>query len=151
MDDENEQGTVKSQPLEKTTTWEDEFEEGHQSQVEKLEEKLMEVKAEMKCTEDDSKETAYLQRRVKTTATMVIYLKSKVRIMAVTHLACVSCGIKHQEGLGLVDKNSRPFAEWSDSILLLLKVQKGSNTWKVILISDLLMQTMEHILMKYLR
>ncbi|CAD5182079.1 unnamed protein product [Musa acuminata subsp. malaccensis] len=64
MDDENEQGTLKSQLLKKTTTWKHEFED-HQSQVEKLEDKLMEVKVEMKCTEDDSKELAYLWRGVK--------------------------------------------------------------------------------------
>lgn len=64
LDDENEQGTLKSQLLKKTTTWKHEFED-HQSQVEKLEDKLMEVKVEMKCTEDDSKELAYLWRGVK--------------------------------------------------------------------------------------
>ncbi|KAJ4966409.1 hypothetical protein NE237_018258 [Protea cynaroides] len=45
--------------------------------------------------------------------TLLTYLKSKARIMAVPHLAHTACGIRHQEGMGLVDKSGTPFSEWS--------------------------------------
>ncbi|XP_064990955.1 uncharacterized protein LOC135628277 [Musa acuminata AAA Group] len=115
MDKEKEQGTLESQLIQKNTKWKHEF-ECHQSQVEKLEEKVMEVKIDMKCVEDDTKDLELLWRRVKTTATMLTYLKSKARIMAIPHLACVSCGIKHQEGIGLVDKHGLPLSEWSTDV-----------------------------------
>ncbi|RZS04771.1 hypothetical protein BHM03_00035170 [Ensete ventricosum] len=117
MDKDNEQGTLESQLIQKNTKWKHEF-ECHQSQVEKLEEKLMEVKIDMKCAEEDTKDLELLWRRVKTTATMLTYLKSKARIMAIPHLACVSCGIKHQEGIGFVDKHGLPLSEWSTIVNL---------------------------------
>ncbi|KAJ7944174.1 Polyamine-modulated factor 1-binding protein [Quillaja saponaria] len=54
--------------------------------------------------------------RVKTTATLLTYLKSKARIMAVPHLAHLSCGIKQLEGGGLIDKNGIPLSGWSRSV-----------------------------------
>ncbi|WOK95155.1 hypothetical protein Cni_G03862 [Canna indica] len=104
--------TIKSQLIEKNTTWKHEFER-HQSQVEKLEDRLMELKVNMKCTEGQSNELELLRRRVKTTAAMLSYLKSKARVMAVPHLASISCGIKHQEGIGIVDKHGIPLSGWS--------------------------------------
>lgn len=93
--------------------WKQELER-HQSQVETLQERFMEVKTSIQCSENDSKEElALLWRRVNTTSTLLTYLKSKARIMAVPHLAHTSCGIKHQEGVGYVDRNGIPISDWS--------------------------------------
>ncbi|KAI3843708.1 hypothetical protein MKW98_013644 [Papaver atlanticum] len=89
------------------------------SQVDKLQEKLMEVEACIQGSDADSKkELEVLWRRVKATSTMLSYLKSKARIMAVPHLAHVSCGIKQQEGLGFVDKDGTPLSGWSKDVSL---------------------------------
>lgn len=93
--------------------WKQELER-HQSQVETLQERFMEVKTSIQCSENDSKEElALLWRRVNTTSTLLTYLKSKARIMAVPHLAHTSCGIKRQEGVGYVDRNGIPISDWS--------------------------------------
>ncbi|KAJ4775335.1 polyamine-modulated factor 1-binding protein [Rhynchospora pubera] len=84
--------------------------ENQQSQVNTMHEKL----ANMATSEEDSKrELEYLQRRVKTIATLLNYLKSKARIIEIPHLAHTSCGIKHEEGIGLVDKKGVPLSDWS--------------------------------------
>lgn len=86
----------------------------NQSQLDVLQEKVMEVKACIQGSEEDAKkELDVLWRRVKTTATMLTYLKSKARVMAVPNLAHTSCGIKQLEGVGLVDKNGIPLSGWS--------------------------------------
>lgn len=108
--------TLKSQLSQTHTMWKQEMER-RQSQVEVLQAKLMEVKASIKGSEEDAKkELEVLWRRVKTTATLLTYLKSKARIMAVPHLAHTSCGIKQIDGVGLVDKNNMPLSDWSKSV-----------------------------------
>ncbi|RZC87082.1 hypothetical protein C5167_042016 [Papaver somniferum] len=88
-------------------------------QVDKLQEKLIEVEACIQGSDADSKkELKVLWRRVKATSTMLSYLKSKARIMAVPHLAHVSCGIKQQEGSGFVDKDGTPLSGWSKDVSL---------------------------------
>ncbi|XP_072968997.1 uncharacterized protein [Typha angustifolia] len=85
-----------------------------QSQVDALHDKLLEVKAKIKCSEGETrKELEYLWHRVKTTAALLTYLKSKARIMA--H---ISCGVKHQEGIGLVDKHGVLLSDWIKDINL---------------------------------
>ena len=93
--------------------WKKEMEQS-QTQVDVLQAKLMEVKACIQGSEEDSKkELDVLWRRVKTMATLLTYLKSKARIMSVPHLAHTSCGIKQLEGVGFVDKNGTPLSSWS--------------------------------------
>lgn len=88
--------------------------ERNQSQVETLHEKLLEVKAKIQCSEDEAKkELEFLWHRVRTSAILLNYLKSEARIMAVPHLMYTSCGIKHQEGVGFIDKHGIPLAGWS--------------------------------------
>ena len=91
--------------------------ERSQSQVDVLQEKLMEVKAYMQGSEEDAKKVLeVLWRRVKTAATLLTYLKSKARLMAIPHIAHTSCGIKQLEGVGLVDKNGIPSSGWSRNV-----------------------------------
>lgn len=94
-------------------TWKQDMEH-NKSQMEILHQKLIEVKSNAQCSEDkEQRELDVLWRRVRTTATLLNYLKSKARVMAVPHLAHVSCGITHQDGVGLVDKNGIPVSGWS--------------------------------------
>ncbi|MCL7031682.1 hypothetical protein MKW94_017472 [Papaver nudicaule] len=89
------------------------------SQIDKLQERLIEVEACIQGSDLDSKkELEVLWRRVKATSTMLSYLKSKARVMAVPHLAHVSCGIKQLEGLGFVDKDGTPLSGWSKDVSL---------------------------------
>ncbi|KAF7828954.1 uncharacterized protein G2W53_020118 [Senna tora] len=91
--------------------------ERNQSQVDVLQAKVTEVEACIQSSEEDAKkELEVLWRRVKTTSTLLTYLKSKARIMAVPHLAHTSCGIKQLEGVGLVDKNGTPLSGWSRNV-----------------------------------
>ncbi|KAF0902124.1 hypothetical protein E2562_014378 [Oryza meyeriana var. granulata] len=93
--------------------WREELRQ-QQSQVDALRERLVEVKVGMRCSEEDSRrELDHLCRRVKTIATLLAYLKSKARIMAIPHLAHTSCGIRHQDGVGYVDRHGVPLADWS--------------------------------------
>ncbi|KAL5225690.1 hypothetical protein ABZP36_012329 [Zizania latifolia] len=93
--------------------WREELRQ-QQSQVDALRERLVEVKVGMRCSEEDSRrELDHLCRRVKTIATLLTYLKSKARIMAIPHLAHTSCGIRHQDGVGYVDRLGVPLADWS--------------------------------------
>ncbi|KAL9393947.1 hypothetical protein Peur_013232 [Populus x canadensis] len=97
-------------------TWKQEMER-RQSQVDVLQVKLMEVKACMQGSEGDAKkELEVLWRRVKTTTTLLTYLKSKARVMAVPDLAHTSCGIKELEGVGLVDRSGTPLSSWSRNV-----------------------------------
>lgn len=108
--------TLKTQLSETNETWKHEMEQ-RQSEVDVLQAKLMEVKASIEGSEEDSrKELEVLWRRVKTTSTLLTYLKSKARMLAVPHLAHSSCGIKHLEGVGFVDKSGTPLSGWSKSI-----------------------------------
>ncbi|CAN6563313.1 unnamed protein product [Malus baccata var. baccata] len=107
---------LKSQLGQTHEPWKQEIEQ-RQSQVDVLQTKLMEVKLCIEGSEEDSKkELEVLWRRVKTTATVLTYLKSKARVMAVPHLAHTSCGIKQLEGVGLVDKNGTPLSGWSRNV-----------------------------------
>jgi hypothetical protein len=56
--------------------------------------------------EDSRRKLEHLQRCVKTIAALLNYLKSKVRIIEIPHFAHISCGIKHQENIGLVEENN---------------------------------------------
>ncbi|TVU07592.1 hypothetical protein EJB05_40956 [Eragrostis curvula] len=92
--------------------WREELRQ-QQSQVDALRERLLEVKVGIRCSDGDSRrELDHLCRRVKTIATLLAYLKSKARIMAIPHLAHTSCGIRHQEGVGYVDRHGVPLADW---------------------------------------
>ncbi|KAG2608516.1 uncharacterized protein LOC120668823 [Panicum virgatum] len=92
--------------------WREELRQ-QQSQVDALRERLVEVKVGMRCAEGDSRrELDHLCRRVKTIATLLAYLKSKARIMAIPHLAHTSCGIRLQEGIGYIDRHGVPLADW---------------------------------------
>ncbi|XP_058098811.1 uncharacterized protein LOC131243455 [Magnolia sinica] len=108
---EGDLSNLKSQLCHTNIMWKHELER-HQSQVDTLQAKLMEVKASILCSEEDAKrELEILWRTVKTTAALLTCLKSKATIMAVPHLT-YTCGIRHQEGVGLVDKNGMPFSDW---------------------------------------
>eukprot|EP00262_Sarcandra_glabra_P000133 TRINITY_DN1020_c0_g1_i2.p1 TRINITY_DN1020_c0_g1~~TRINITY_DN1020_c0_g1_i2.p1 ORF type:complete len:349 (-),score=76.55 TRINITY_DN1020_c0_g1_i2:329-1375(-) len=108
--------TPKSQHCQTNILRKQEFEQ-HQSQLETLEAKLTGVKACIKCSDEDAKkELEVLWRRVRTSASLLTYLKSKAKIMAVPHLARTSCGIRHQEGVGLIDRNGTPLSDWSKDV-----------------------------------
>jgi hypothetical protein len=121
--------TLKSQLSQTHEVWKQEMEQS-QSQVDVLQAKLMEVKACIQGSEEDAKqELEVLWRRVKTTATLLTYLKSKAQIIAVPHLAHTSCGIKQLEGVGLVDKNGTPLSGWSRNIDLSSCDGPDEETW----------------------
>ncbi|XP_057965926.1 uncharacterized protein LOC131156329 isoform X3 [Malania oleifera] len=121
--------TLKSQLSQTHLMWKQEMER-RQSQVDALQSRLLEVKACIKGSEEDArKELDVLWRRVKTTATLLTYLKSKARIMAVPHLAHTSCGIRHLEGVGLVDKNGIPLSSWSRNVDLSSFDSPDEDTW----------------------
>ncbi|XP_042458813.1 uncharacterized protein LOC122042647 [Zingiber officinale] len=91
--------------------------ESNRSEVDKQKEKVVEVTVDTRCNIDNSKEELeLLLRRVKTTATLFTYMKSKARIMAIPQLAHTSCGIKLQEGIGFVDKFGVPLSNWSKDV-----------------------------------
>ncbi|KAI9109755.1 hypothetical protein K1719_019385 [Acacia pycnantha] len=107
---------LKPQPSQTDQLWKQDMQK-NQSQLDVLQEKVVEVKACIQGSEEDArKELDVLWRRVKTTTTLLTYLKSKARIMAVPHLAHTSCGIKQLEGVGLVDKNGIPLSGWSKNV-----------------------------------
>lgn len=121
--------TFKSQLSQTQEIWKQEMEE-RQSQVDVLQKKLTEVKVCIEGSEEDSKkELEVLWRRVKTTATLLTYLKSKARLMAVPHLAHTSCGIKQLEGVGLVDKDGTPLSGWSRNVDLSSFDSPDEDTW----------------------
>ncbi|KAL3687078.1 hypothetical protein R1sor_013387 [Riccia sorocarpa] len=79
-----------------------------ESEVEELKEQLVDVEGSAR------KEAELLTRRMKTADTLLRYLKSKAKIMSIPRYARTSCGIKQQEGVGLVDKRGVPMAEWNN-------------------------------------
>ncbi|KAL1569741.1 rab11 family-interacting protein 3-like [Salvia divinorum] len=120
---------LKSQLANAQTHWKQEIGRSH-SQVDALQEKLMEVKASIHGSEADAKkEMKVLWHRVKTSATLLTYLKSKARVMAVPHLAHTSCGIKQLEGVGIVDKNGVPLSEWPRNIDTFYSNSADEETW----------------------
>ncbi|KAK7262946.1 hypothetical protein RJT34_30528 [Clitoria ternatea] len=107
---------LKSNLIQSHETWKLEMER-NQSQVDVLQARLMEVKACIHSSDEDAKkELEVLWRRVKTAATLLTYLKSKARMMAVPHLAHTSCGIKKLDGVGLVDRDGIPLSGWSRNV-----------------------------------
>ncbi|XP_028094433.1 uncharacterized protein LOC114294496 [Camellia sinensis] len=121
--------TVKSQLSQTQTMWKKDMGRS-QSEVDLLQAKIMEVKACIQGYEEDTvKELEVLWRRVKTTATLLTFLKSKARIMAVTHLAHTSCDIKQIDGVGLVDKNGLPLSGSSRNIDLSSFDCPDGETW----------------------
>ncbi|KAI0530608.1 hypothetical protein KFK09_000153 [Dendrobium nobile] len=67
-----------------------------QSQVDSLRDKLLELKVGIQCSEDDAKsELDILWCKVGTISTLLTFLKSKARNMAVMHLSQCSCVTKH--------------------------------------------------------
>ncbi|KAK7309351.1 hypothetical protein RJT34_06005 [Clitoria ternatea] len=92
---------------------------------------MEEVKASSQGSNGDAKkelELEILWRRVKTTSTLLKYLKSKARLMAVPHLAHTSCGIKQLKG-GFVDKNGTPLSSWSGNVDLSSFDDAGEESW----------------------
>lgn len=82
-----------------------------------LKSELLELKASLSAAESNGKsELDLLRRRVKTADTLLSYLKSKARIMAIPRFAHTSCGIKKQEGVGLVDKRGVPMTQWKNNM-----------------------------------
>ncbi|KAL6572639.1 hypothetical protein OROMI_013597 [Orobanche minor] len=112
--------------------WQRDMDRSH-SQVDALQEKLKEVKACVEGSEENSKkELDVLWRRVKTSATLLTYLKSKAQIMAVPDLAHTSCGIKHLDGVGLVDKNGVPLSSWMASVEISSLDSGEEDTWSAL-------------------
>ncbi|KAL1536832.1 hypothetical protein AAHA92_29416 [Salvia divinorum] len=108
-----------------------------QSQGDAMQEKPTEVKACIQGSEVDAKkELKVLWHRVKTSATLLTYLKSKARIMAVPHLAHTSCGIKQLEGGGLVDKNGVPLSGWSRNVDTSFFDHADEETWTALSSQD---------------
>ncbi|XP_047175208.1 uncharacterized protein LOC124842704 [Vigna umbellata] len=107
---------VKSQPSESHETWKQEITRS-QSEVHVLQKEFTEVKACNHGSDGEAKkELEVLWQRVKTASTLLTYLKSKARLMAVPHLAHAACGIKQLEGVGFVDKNGIPLSGWSSNV-----------------------------------
>ncbi|KAG4939199.1 hypothetical protein AAZX31_16G115800 [Glycine max] len=120
---------LKSKLSQSNETWKKEMERS-QSQVDVLQARIMEVKAQIQGSEEDAKkELEVLWRRVKTTSTLLTYLKSKARIMAVPHLAHTSCGIKKLDGVGLVDKDGIPLSGWSRNVDLCSFDDPDEESW----------------------
>lgn len=91
--------------------------EKSQSQVDALQAKLLEVKASIQGSEEDTKkELDVLWHRVRTATTLMTYLKAKARVVAVPDLAHSSCGIKELDGVGIVDKNGIPLSSWTRDV-----------------------------------
>ncbi|KHN36038.1 hypothetical protein D0Y65_001763 [Glycine soja] len=115
--DENaDMSDAKSQLSQLHETWKQEIAKS-QSQVDVLQKELTELKSCNQASDGNAKkELEVLWRRVKTASTLLTYLKSKARLMAVPHLAHTSCGIKQLEGVGFVDKNGIPLSGWSSNV-----------------------------------
>eukprot|EP00252_Welwitschia_mirabilis_P026585 TRINITY_DN8770_c0_g1_i1.p1 TRINITY_DN8770_c0_g1~~TRINITY_DN8770_c0_g1_i1.p1 ORF type:complete len:328 (+),score=87.25 TRINITY_DN8770_c0_g1_i1:504-1487(+) len=69
----------------------------------------------------DNKDIDSLCRRIRTTDCMLSYLKSKARIMCMPGVANRSCGIKYEQGVGYVDRNGTPMADWCNTLCGLSK------------------------------
>ncbi|CAJ1930438.1 unnamed protein product [Sphenostylis stenocarpa] len=115
--DENaDMSDVETQMSQSRETWTQEITR-KQSEVDVLQKELTEVKAFNEGSDGDvKKELEVLWQRVKTASTLLTYLKSKARLMAVPHLAHTACGIKQLEGVGFVDKNGIPLSGWSSNV-----------------------------------
>ncbi|XP_010526795.1 PREDICTED: uncharacterized protein LOC104804260 [Tarenaya hassleriana] len=101
------------------------------SLVDTLQAELMDVKASIEgSAEDARKELKVLWGRVRLTATMFRYLKSKARIIAIPDLAHLSCVVEQLEGASLVEKNGAPPSpsKWATEIDLLPCDSPGEET-----------------------
>ncbi|XP_031401681.1 uncharacterized protein LOC116211432 [Punica granatum] len=109
-----------------------------QSQVDVLQARLQEMKTCIRESEEDArKEIEVLWRRVKTAATVLTYLKSKARVMAVPDLAYASCGIRQSdEEEGLIDRDGIPMSSWSTTVNLDLSSFDGSDEDSLIRIDE---------------
>ncbi|ERM95060.1 hypothetical protein AMTRI_Chr07g30460 [Amborella trichopoda] len=126
MEEEGDLEALKSQLHQLRIDWQQELDKRH-SLEEALESKITEVKV---CVSNsERKESEILWRRVKTANTLLAYLRSKARIMAIPHLAHTSCGIRHQEGVGYIDKDGTPLTEWSKGINLSHYEGFGEENW----------------------
>ncbi|KAK9164437.1 hypothetical protein Syun_005339 [Stephania yunnanensis] len=115
---------------EASITWKQKMEEG-QSQVDQLQEKLVEVKTLVQGSEDTAKrEFDVLWRRLKDTTTLLTYMKSKAGITLLPQLAQTLYGIRHQEGVGLIDKDGLPLSNWTKDVNLFLSDSGDEEKWK---------------------
>ncbi|XP_076939803.1 uncharacterized protein LOC143608734 [Bidens hawaiensis] len=113
-----EEETFNSQLTQTQTVWKEDLERG-QSQVDELQTKLAEISSYAhESGKDSQKELNLLWRRVKTTTTLLRYLESKARIMTIPHLALTSCGIKHSDNEGFIDRTGTPLSNWSNKVNL---------------------------------
>ncbi|KAL5985933.1 hypothetical protein ACLOJK_027923 [Asimina triloba] len=107
---------LKSHLCQANIMWKQELER-HQSQVDILQAKLLEVKASILCSEEDAKrELEILWRTIKTTSALLTCLKSKAKIMAVPHLTIPSSVMRHEDDEGHTDKNSNLVTDWSRDV-----------------------------------
>lgn len=108
--------TLNSQSSQTQSIWEQEMEHNN-TPLDVLQGQLGEVTS---CTRESSgnakTELEVLWRRVKTTTSLLTYLKSKARIMTIPHLALTSCGITYSDGAGFVDRNGTPMSNWSRNL-----------------------------------
>lgn len=92
-------------------TWEDEISwkqdlDIFQSQVDSLQSKLLELKIGIQCSKDDTKsELDLLWCKVETISTLLTYLKSKTKNLAVMRLYQDTCVTKHEEGLKPINRH----------------------------------------------
>lgn len=96
---------------EATEIWRTEL-ESRRLQVDSLEAQLVDVKAylEFGSEEEARKELGVLSGRVRSTATMLRYLRSKARVLAIPDLANVSCEME-LKGLNLLEKDGGSSSE----------------------------------------
>ncbi|KAF5203224.1 polyamine-modulated factor 1-binding protein [Thalictrum thalictroides] len=65
-----------------------------------LQDKLVEIRSCIHSSENNAKDFEVLRQRVKDTATLLSYLKSKAKLMQIPQLAHTLNGIRHREGVG---------------------------------------------------
>lgn len=88
-----------------------------QSQVDSLRDKLLELKVGIQCSEDDTKsELDLLWCKVGTISTLLTFLKSKARNMAVMHLSQCSCATKHDDGVKLINVQDAGLSDCSKAV-----------------------------------
>ncbi|PIA57257.1 hypothetical protein AQUCO_00600178v1 [Aquilegia coerulea] len=83
-----------------------------------LQEKLVEVRTCIQSSERNAKDFEVLRQRVKDTATLLTYLKSKAKLMPIPQLVHTLNGIRHQEGVGQGGINCTLFTNQSNDTTL---------------------------------
>ncbi|KAH7278754.1 hypothetical protein KP509_38G054900 [Ceratopteris richardii] len=82
-----------------------------------LKSELLDVRTALLAAESNGKnELDLLRHRIKTADTLLSYLNCKARILTIPRFAHTSCGIRRQEGVGLVDKKGVLITQWKDSM-----------------------------------